>query len=305
MIETRSGDFKILSLDGGGVRGIFSAQLLDLIEKKLNVSVYSSFDLVVGTSVGSIVAGFVAANLEMAELVCRFEGCAKHLFKRNRFSCGLLKSKYRKSDLKQFLIDSFDNLKLGEIDKPLILNASNMSTGSVHVFKSAYQKNQRKADYVRDGDVRLYEAVLASCAAPTYFDPVIISGDLICDGGIWANNPALVGFVDAVNNFKRSPDNIKILSIGTGYSGQFYNSANNWGLLTGWKHRKIVEFAMLNQTQHIDNCMKLIMPGNIFRVNPMIGNWRLDNHKIIPILKSMALKEISHNGESIKDFLCN
>ena len=214
----------------------------------------------------------------------------------------MTKSKYDSKKLENFLIDSFGTLKLGEIEKGLIINATNMSTGSVHVFKSVYQEIRRDGDYTRDGNVPLYKAVLASRAAPGYFDPVEISGDTICDGAFWANNPALVGYVDAIRNFKESPPNIKIFSIGTGRGKNLYNRSTTWGVLTGWERLKLIEFAMLNQTQHIENCMRQILSENMFRVNPEIRDWKLDNCAVIPTLKSIASMEFSSNGEEIKKF---
>lgn len=212
----------ILSLDGGGVRGIFSAHLLNQIQERLGINIFETFDLIVGTSTGSIVAASVAANKDLSELVACYETWAQEIFRRRRFRIGLFKSKYDINKLKTSLNQFFGDLKLGDIEKPLILNATNVSTGSVHVFKSSYQERLRNGDYVRDKEVRLYQAILASCSAPTYFDPVRIANDLICDGSLWANNPVLVGYVDAVRNFKIDPRSIRIFSIGTGRANQFW-----------------------------------------------------------------------------------
>ena len=267
--------FKILSLDGGGIRGIFSARVLDLMNNTLGIDVCNAFDLLVGTSTGSIVAAAVATGHNLSKLVSDYECFAPLIFRKRVSVCGLLRSKYGNKVLETFLRESFGEITLGDIKEPLIINATNVSTGSVHVFKSSYQEDRRGGDYFRDRDVPLYKAVLASCSAPTYFDPVEISGDLVCDGGLWANNPALVGYVDATRNFNRTTMNTRILSIGTGNPQQFYLPSNRWGLVTGWKKGKIVNFAMLTQTQYAENCLGLIMPENIRRINPEIENWKL------------------------------
>ena len=295
--------FNILSLDGGGVRGIFSAHLLDLINSQPNIDIYSKFDLVVGTSTGSIVAAFVATRKCLSELVKEFEKDAPKIFKSRFFSKGYCRSKYDGKILETFLMDIFGGQKLGEIETPLIINATNASTGEVHVFKSAYQKSLRNGDYVRDGEVFLYEAILASCSAPTYFDPVNVSETILCDGGVWANNPAMVGYVDAIRNFKVTSENIRIYSIGTGRAGNFYLPSKNWGLLTGWEKEKFVDFAMLTQTQYADNCAKLILGNNYFRINPHIGDWKLDDCKVIPTLKRIAETIFPRSSASINDFL--
>ena len=302
-MEQKSKFFKILSLDGGGIRGIFSARVLDLMKDKLGIDIYNTFDLLVGTSTGGIVAAAVATRYDLSKLVEDYEHYAPRIFKR-RFSLkGLLRSRYDNKILEDLLRDSFGEISLGDIKTPLIINATNVSTGKVHVFKSSYQEDRRSGDYFRDGDVPLYKAVLASCSAPVYFDPVEIEGDLICDGGLWANNPAVVGYVDAVRNFNRTPENMRILSIGTGNTRQFYLPSYMWGLVTGWKKEKIVSFAMLNQTQYAENCLNLIMPENILRINPEIESWELDDYEVLPTLKSLASQEVTNRGELIKGFL--
>ena len=302
-MKQKSKFFKILSLDGGGIRGIFSARVLDLMNDKLGIDTYNTFDLLVGTSTGGIVAAAVATKYDLSKLVQDYERYAPRIFKPRFSLCGFLRSKYEGKILEELLHDSFGETTLGEIKTPLIINATNVSTGKVHVFKSSYQEDRRGGDYFRDREVPLYKAVLASCSAPVYFDPVEIAGDLICDGGLWANNPAVVAYVDAVRNFNQTPENTRILSIGTGNTRQFYLPACMWGLGTGWRREKIVSFAMLNQTQYAENCLNLIMPENVLRINPEIENWELDDYKVLPTLKSLASQEVTNRGELIKRFL--
>ena len=307
----KDGHFRILSLDGGGVRGIFSARVLDLMNGNLNIDVYNTFDLVVGTSTGSIVAAAVATGRDLSELVEDYESRAPEIFgRRNLLSRIHLKSKYDAGVLEKFLRDRFGKIRLGDIETPLMINATNVSTGRVQVFKSSYQKRRRAGDYFRDGEVPLYKAVLASCSAPTYFDPASVSGDLVCDGGLWANNPALVAYTEAIRNFQRKPENMRILSIGTGKVSQFYSRSSWrgllkdwWGLFTGWKGKKIVDFVMLGQSQYAENCLNLIMPEGVMRINPEIEKWKLDDCESIPTLKSLALFEVTNSGEKIKRFL--
>ena len=96
---------------------------------------------------------------------------------------------------------------------------------------------------------------------------------------------------------------MRILSIGTGNTRQFYLPSYMWGLVTGWKKEKIVSFAMLSQTQYAENCLSLIMPENVLRINPEIENWKLDDYKVLLTLKSLASQEVTNRGELIKRFL--
>ena len=142
--EKKQSNVKVLSLDGGGVRGIFSIQLLSLIEKELAIRIYDAFDIIVGTSTGSITAGAISIEYPLEQLVGKYESWAEKIFKRKKLgSCIYCCSKYDNKPLKYFLHKTFKDIKLGEIRKPLIINATNASTGNVYVFKSSYQGRQR------------------------------------------------------------------------------------------------------------------------------------------------------------------
>ena len=293
--------FRVLSIDGGGVRGVFAAKILSLMETKLQINAYEDFDLIVGTSTGSIIAAAIAMKNDLTQLVEDYLENASRIFKKRISFGGLLRSKYDSKFLADFLFRRLGDITLGKIEKPLILNATNVSVGDVHVFKTSYQQRQRKGDYVRDGDVPLHKAVLASCSAPIYFDPVDINGTLVCDGGIWANNPSLVGYTDAIRNFQI--DNIKVLSLGTGQAKQVYRSAKLWGFLTGWKKTKLVDFLMSCQTKFPQNVLSLIDPERILRINPDIDNYELDNYENVLTLIELAKAEFTRDNTKISTFL--
>ena len=293
--------FRVLSIDGGGVRGVFPAKILELMETKLCIDIYETFDLIVGTSTGSIIAAALSKKYPLVQLIKDYCENSPRIFQKRMSLSGLCRSKYSSAFLESFLFEKFGETKLGEIEKPLILNATNVSIGDVHIFKSSYQNKQRKGDYIRDGEVPLYKAVLASCSAPIYFDPVDINGTLVCDGGIWANNPSLVGYTDAIRNFQT--DNVKILSLGTGQTNQIYQSAKSWGYLMGWKRTKLVDFSMSCQTKFPQNVLQLIDFNKIFRISPSIENYELDNYLNIPTLVELAKGKFPKINSEILDFL--
>ncbi len=299
--EVKNKPFRVLSIDGGGVRGVFAAKILSLMETELHINIYEDFDLVVGTSTGSIIAAAIAIKYDLTKLVQDYSENASKIFQKRWALCGLLRSKYDSKFLANFLRRRLGRIKLGEIEKSLILNATNASVGDVYVFKSSYQEQQRNGDYVRDGEVPLHKAVLASCSAPIYFDPVDINGTLVCDGGIWANNPSLVGYTDAISNFQA--DKIKVLSLGTGQENQVYRPAKTWGFLTGWKKTKLVDFLMSCQTKFPQNVLSLIEPNRILRINPDILNCELDNYENVPTLIELAKAEFFRDNDKISTFL--
>ena len=165
---TQDSAFNILALDGGGTRGIYSAQLLASIERDAGAQVRERFDLIAGTSTGSIIAGAAAAGIPMSDVVRLFEEEAPRIFRRRWLGSFHIRSKYPRPPLEQVIRSCVSDLTLGEVSTPLMIMGSDISTGGVHVFKSRYPKELGEP-YVRDSDVSLGDAILASCAAPTYF----------------------------------------------------------------------------------------------------------------------------------------
>ncbi len=104
----------MLSIDGGGVRGVFAAKVLSLIETELHMNIHELFDLIVGTSTGSIIAAAIVVKYDLIQLVEDYHKNAAKIFKKNRLSLhGLYRSKYDSSFLKDFLNDKLGNVKLG------------------------------------------------------------------------------------------------------------------------------------------------------------------------------------------------
>ena len=190
--------FKILSIDGGGIRGIFPAHILKCIQERLDIDVYDYFDMFAGTSTGSIIAAGIACRKHPSEIVSLYENCGADIFSQpiRSYWPSILKqgmhSKYENTQLKNVLCKEFGNTVLGDIEKPLLIPATDIGHGGVHVFKSAYSN-----EFTRDKSVPISQAVLASCSAPVFFNPTRVDNYLLADGGVWANNPALAAVIDA------------------------------------------------------------------------------------------------------------
>ena len=290
--------FHILALDGGGTRGIYSAQVLASIEQVNGVPIREQFDLIAGTSTGSIVAGAVAAGIPMAKIVELFRTESPRIFRRRWFSWLHLRSKYPRHPLGQIIGAYLSDMTLGENSTPLMITSSDISTGGVHVFKSRYLRDLGEP-YVRDANVSLRDAILASCSAPTYFDPLPVGDFLLADGGLWANNPSIIALTEAVSKFKRSVDQVRILSIGTGHSVNLYTEHRLWGLLTGWGHQKLVSYILRLQSDASANMAKLLLAGRYLRIDPEIELWGLDNINHLDTLKALATRDFTQRSEAI------
>ena len=291
--------FHILALDGGGIRGVYTAHLLARLEDALQAPVRERFDLIAGTSSGSILAGAAAMSVPMERLAGLFETEAARIFKRRRFSCfPLVRSRYSTEPLSQVLGEYLPEVTLGEVQTPLMITSSDISTGRVHVFKSRYLEKLGHP-YRRDGDVRLSDAVLASCAAPAYFDPRLVREYLLADGGLWANNPSIIALTEAVSRFGRPIEQVHVLSIGTGRTASFYRKSRAWGLLTGWGGEQLVSYVLGLQSQASANMAKLLLGDRHLRFDPEVQSWKLDDAKHIQNLKALADRDFSYDSESI------
>ena len=234
----------------------------------------------------------------MSKIVELFETESARIFRRRPHRHLLFWSKYPRDHLKRVVENIAGGVKLGEIKTPLMITGSNISVGDVYVFKSAYLRDKGHP-YVRDGGTPLSEAILASCAAPTFFDPAPVGAALVADGGLWANNPSIIALTEAVSKFDAQVERVHILSIGTGRSTNFYSQRKNWGLLTGWGIQNLVSYIFSLQSQSSTNMSKLILGDRHLRLDPKIENWKLDDTTHLPYLKSQADNDFTSRSEAI------
>lgn len=299
--------FKILSIDGGGIRGVFPAYILFCMTQRLGINIGEHFDMIAGTSTGSIVAAAIACKIDPADVVSLYREHGPKIFKRRKtfFPAKYqpaITTLYNNEHLKSILENIFKDTKLGEITIPLLLPATDIGNGGVHVFKSGYSK-----DFTRDKDVLLRDAILASCSAPTYFNPMKFKEYLLADGGLWANNPSLAAVIDAQRRLNIKLSDIRVLSVGTGLAKTCYGVESNkkWGLLNGWRGKEFISFIMSLQAQSTHNYLQLMLQKEqLMRLNfesdlPL----PLDDCSIIDDLISRADRLFTYNSADIKNFI--
>ena len=301
-LDNQETAFHILALDGGGVRGIYPAQVLANIEEELQTPARECFDLIAGTSTGSIIAGAAAAGIPMSKVVELFEKESPRIFKRRLLGSLHLWSKYPRRSLEEVVRSYVSDMTLGEVATPLMITSSDISTGGVHVFKSRYLKDLGQP-YVRDTDVALSDAILASCAAPTYFDPVPLGDFRLADGGLWANNPSIIALTEALSKFGQSVEQLRILSIGTGHSTNVYAGNRLWGLFTGWGREKLVSYVLRLQSDASANMAKLLLTDRYLRMDPEIEAWGLDDIEHLTNFKALATRDFALRSDQIAKHL--
>ena len=242
-----------------------------------------------------------AAAIPMADIVELFEHESPRIFRKRRFTPDvsmLWRSRYSRHGLDNVLQRYVPRRNLGEVETPLMITSADLATGGVHVFKSRYLAELGEP-YERDGEVLLRDAILASCAAPTFFDPKDVGSHLLVDGGLWANNPSIIALTEALSKFNRTVEEVRILSIGTGNAPNMYRRKRHWGLLTGWGRDKLVSYTMGLQSQASTNMAGLILGNNYLRLDPTIEDWRLDDTRRLGNLKALADRDSAHESQAI------
>lgn len=207
--------FRLLSLDGGGVQGAFTASLLAELEEHTGNRVADYFDLVAGTSTGGIIALGLGLGLDAGQLATFYREYAGRIFgpaesRKRRFLRRLI-APQPLDELSEALGEVFGTRTLGEARTRLVIPAFNVVRGDIHLFKTAHRRRFRR-DYKR----RAVEVALATSAAPTYFEPFVDDvGNRFVDGGVWANNPIAVAVNEAIGVLECPPESVEALSIGT------------------------------------------------------------------------------------------
>jgi patatin-like phospholipase/acyl hydrolase len=243
----------ILSIDGGGIRGIVPGQILIHIEHLLKeifddstYKIADHFDLIAGTSTGGILAcAYLLSEFDRPKYTAEevvdiyFERgddiFTIPLFHRIRSAGGVLDEKYPAEGLEEALQDYFGDAKLSDLLKPSLITAYDIKRRKAHFFTQHDAEDPDHNFYLRD-------VARATAAAPTFFEVSKIKSEAnkyypLIDGGIFANNPALCAYAEMRNKFstkelKVQASDILLLSVGTGYAkiSYSYDESKDWGL---------------------------------------------------------------------------
>jgi patatin-like phospholipase/acyl hydrolase len=239
---------RVLSIDGGGIRGVIPAAVLSEIERRTERSVPELFDLVAGTSTGGIIAlGLTAPGeggaprwraADLLELYRREGGeiFSRSVWQRIRTVEGVLDEKYPADGLEAALLRYFGDARLRDALKPVLVTSYELELRKPFFFRSRRAAADPRYDYL------MREAARATSAAPTYFEPPQLVNEAdgkryaLVDGGVFANNPAMCAYAEILTE-DRAAD-VMMVSLGTGELNRpyHYEDAKDWGLLE-WAQR--------------------------------------------------------------------
>lgn len=216
--------FQILALSGGGFRGQYTATILAELEQVMRQPLARSFDLIVGTSVGGILALGLALEIPARKLADIFSQHGDVIFSRQFSAFGYWRARYSPARLTALLKqpDLFGDRVLGECRQRLVIPTINYSTGRPEMLKTPHHPYFRT-----DHTLPIVDVALATSAAPFYFPRHQINHNQYMDGGLCANAPGLVGVHEAETFLGRSLQSIHLLAIGTMSSTFTVNPKHN------------------------------------------------------------------------------
>lgn len=300
---------KLLCIDGGGIRGIFAIAILQALEEEVGHPVGELFDVVAGTSTGAIIAASVSLNKNMKEVYESYKYYGEKIFTRQA-KVGLFKSVYSDRSLRHLLKKAFGEVEMEDIPKPLLIPAVDITHGKPFIHRSNYGHPESE-----DLSIKLWDAVLSSCSAPVYFPPNKIGDQyLSIDGGLWANNPSLVGITESIHYFKKTMDDINILSIGTGLQTIDFTNDNEkyWGIRQWLPFHfpsmkvtpKLLDLALHLSSESVSYHCQLLLRDQYLRINEELGEEvPFDEVRYMDVLSDLGRSVFQKQKDEILSFI--
>lgn len=317
---------KILSIDGGGIRGIIPALIIAEIEKKTGQKISDLFDFIAGTSTGALLSILLTKKnpLPAKQLISMYEKFGKAVFSSksspitrfNKKIQDIIKTninsiqgpKYETKGIETVLNFILGNSKLQEINTPLLLTAYETTKRESILFKNYDQTYS---------NIKLKDIARAVSAAPTYFEPIEIDGlGTFVDGGIGATNPAMCAYTEVIKLIRETGENpynkkIVVVSLGTGCPNSPYTKITLKKLSSvEWIDGPIMPFFFGANIAYTDQQLKNLLPSDCyFRFQIELNNTpeaeEMDNvsKDNIQSLKKLTLEYIKNNQELEK--LCH
>lgn len=300
------GSYRILSIDGGGVKGVLSAKLLERLKQEFP-NIIEESDLITGNSAGSYVALGLSVGYSPEEMVTFFEEHSPIIFGQPNWMTWI-RPKYGNKELEKVVGDLLGEKTLRDVKKKVVIPTFLLGDKEAGHWRPVFFHNFEDSPYL---DTLLKDVVLASSAAPTYFP----SHQNMIDGGVFANNPSTlgVGFALSQQGAKKDLEELTVLSIGTGFFPyQIQQSTKKWGDFQ-WigippfytksgihnPSQPLIDVLMEGVTGVDEALTSMMIKERYFRLNPILPNKvQLDDYSQIPDLVQIAnetrLSEVNH-----------
>lgn len=288
--------YHILTLDGGGIRGVLTASLLERLDVEVP-GFLAQVDLVAGTSTGGILSLALAASRTPTEARELYEHLGGAVFKDsiwdNIKDLGQIAgAQYSNVPLKNELTKQFGSMKLGDLAKKVLISSFELDNhettpGKMRMWKPKFFHNYPGPD--SDADQSVVDVALYTSAAPTFFP--VYQGYV--DGGVIANNPSMCALAQALSadGGNQKLNNLRLLSVGTGVNPKYIEAYNaDWGLAQWGTH--LISLIMEGSQGLADYQCRQALNKRYVRLNPFLPiPISLDGLKDIPAMKDIAARQ--------------
>jgi len=306
---------KVLSIDGGGIRGIIPAAVLAEIERRTGRRTAEIFDLTAGTSTGGILA--LGLNVRSERGVALHSALAlKELYETKGSEIFRVNLWRKLSTFGGFLDEQYTHQILEGVLEDYLGNAL-LESCITHTLVTSYDIEDRKPFVFRSWEdrhktVKMKEAARATSATPGFFEPAVLELDgvrhTLIDGGVFINNPALSAYLEAARIFP-DEDEFIVVSLGTGEKTRkiTFEEARNWGKIDWALPVLDVMFDGMNDA--VDYHLTQLLGDKYFRFQYIFKDSchipdiapRSDND--VRLISSEAAHFIEHQNEEL-DRLC-
>ncbi len=290
--------YRILSMDGGGIRGILTARVLERLEEALPGFI-ESIDLFAGSSTGGLLAVGLASGRSAATMRALYQDLADEVFGKapgpiEEFLLNIKEfvvARYPYTGLKKVLEDQFHDLKLADLQKKVLIATFQLDNGGkppVRMWKMKFFENYPHEG--SDGAESVVDVAVRTAVAPSYFP--IYQG--FVDGGVAAASPAMCALAQAMerNTGGQQLHNIRLLSMGTGFNPHFLTEKDaDWGMAQWVSNLNILNVMLEGSTGLVDYQCRQILEDNYYRVDtPLPIPIELGDLQHIPELLDAAEK---------------
>lgn len=278
--------FKILSIDGGGIRGIIPAKILAQLELDLRRAgkadrLSDYFDLICGTSTGGIIAIGLALGMSANDILKLYKDNAASIFPQSNWLGSIWKfckdlPLYRREVLASKLDEAYNKMvtnrpaRLGHCLTRVCIPIYDGQKGGMRVLKTPHHKM-----LTRDYQIPAKDVALSTAAAPVYFDsydfkyiPTDSESEINehskIDGGVVANNPAMIGYIEALSTLGIPENEISILSLGTGtcmYKAEQRKMGSRYWIYDDKHKLRLYDIMSSGQSDYIDSVMLQLQKG--------------------------------------------
>ena len=215
---------RILTLDGGGIRGLLTARILQRLEAMVP-GWLDSVDVIAGASTGGIIALALAAGVPLSDIVALYQDRAKDIFKSRDWLDGIMpdemwRADFSPKDIQGVLEDVLGATTLGDLNKIVLIPAFDTRTWAPKFYDNW-------PGHVTDLSMRAVDVAMCTSAAPTYWPTHLWQ----VDGGVFANNPADCAIAKVFDEQRKAGQPLNgtcCLSIGTGQNNHMARKDPNW-----------------------------------------------------------------------------